>query len=319
MHTFANTRLQAPANLCVGKGVWILVPGASKKVRVQIEEGMLVDGYLKFSLSSDGSGGFLASPQPQLQFGQEEAKKTATQDAEGEPSEEKGRDREGDRGSRGAYTLSKHVDAPVLLQKSGKCGGQRARDCAEDTEKCKKGERHAGKRGRADRREDDACDGLERREDSTCESSASGKEQAKCSADDEARVIMGDSGQEHAVDRTKKKKHVARERGGASVSERKQSSERKRQKAEEEDGKHTAGAKGGLTMSPDVETLENEIRHLRELIGSSDQGEEANKKVRKKKRRDVKKPGTLSESEKEALIAEALRNAARLREENDQM
>lgn len=123
MHTFANTRLQAPANLCVGKGVWILVPGASKKVRVQIEEGMLVDGYLKFSLSSDGSGGFLASPQPQLQFGQEEAKKMGTQDAEGEPSEspskEKGRDREGDRGSRGAYTFSKHVDAPFLFRKEG--------------------------------------------------------------------------------------------------------------------------------------------------------------------------------------------------------
>ena len=319
MHTFANTRLQAPANLCVGKGVWILVPGASKKVRVQIEEGMLVDGYLKFSLSSDGSGGFLASPQPQLQFGREEAKKTATQDAEGEPSEspskEREQDREGDRGSRGATTFSKHVDAPFLLQKSGKCGGQRARDGADDTEKCKKGERQAGKRGRADRREVDVCDGLEHREDSTCESSASGKEQAKCSADDEARVIMGRSGQEHAVDRTKKK-HVARERGGVSMSERKQASERKRQKAEEEDGKHSAGAKGGLTMSPDVETLENEIRHLRELIVSSDEGEEANKKVRKKKRRDVEKSGTLSESEKEALIAEALRNAALLREEN---
>jgi len=280
---------------------------------------MLADGYLKFSLSSDGSGGFLASPQPQLQFGQEEAKKMGTQDGEGEssesPSKERGRDREGDRGSRGAYTFSKDVDKPFLLQKSGKCGGRRARDCADDTEKCKQGERHAGKRGRADRREDDACDGLERREDSTCESSASGKEQAKCIADDEARVIMGDSGQEHAVDRTKKQKHVARERGGVSVSERKQASEKKRQKAEEEDGKHTAGAKGGLTMSPDVETLENEIRHLRELIVSSDQGEEANKKARKKKRRDVEKSGMLSESEKEALIAGALRDAARLREE----
>jgi hypothetical protein len=126
---------------------------------------------------------------------------------------------------------------------------------------------------------------------------------------------MGDSGQEHAVNRTKKKKHVAREKDAVSVSERKQSSERKRQKAEEEDGKHTAGGKGGLTMSPDVETLENEIRHLRELIVSSDQGEESNKKVRKKKRRDMEQSGTLSESEKEALIAEALRNAARLREE----
>ncbi len=105
-------------------------------------------------------------------------------------------------------------------------------------------------------------------------------------------MIMGDSGQEHAVNRTKKKKHVAREKDAVSVSERKQSSERKRQKAEEEDGKHTAGGKGGLTMSPDVETLENEIRHLRELIVSSDQGEALIKGKRQTRRSGKRKGAT---------------------------